>query len=186
MYVCLALVHLRTASSSQFGLRESEWKPCMLCRSCSQLFGCFLRMNILLLPDASVNREAAAVYRVKMKSHTSLALQSKCISTCKHILHWSGILTQILADSKTTSALIDSVKVMWYWFRLSSLPQKSFCFHRLPVFPTGNEQQTSCSRGLNYRESFFSGLCSKNCASKFVSYLFWPWGAKVTAALLHI
>lgn len=49
-------------------------------------------MNILLVPDASVNREAAAVYRVKM-SQTSLGLHSKCISMCKHTLQYSGTLT---------------------------------------------------------------------------------------------
>lgn len=60
-------------------------------------------MNILLVPDASVNREAAAVYRVKM-SQTSLGLHSKCISMCKHTLQYSGTLTH----KKTTSALVVS------------------------------------------------------------------------------
>ena len=65
-------------------------------------------MNILLVPDASVNREsAAAVYRVRMKSQTFLGLHSNCISTFKHMMV-SDTDTQIL-DTRTTCALIDSV-----------------------------------------------------------------------------
>lgn len=72
----------------------------------------FSQMNILLLPDASVNREAAAVYRVKMKSQSSSGLHSKCISMRKHTLQWSRTLThKYLQSQKSTSALTDSVKV---------------------------------------------------------------------------
>lgn len=48
----------------------------------------FSQMNILLLPDASVNREA--VYKVKMKSTTFLGLQSNYMCLCESILRGPG------------------------------------------------------------------------------------------------
>lgn len=52
------------------------------------LFWFFLQMNILLLPDASVNREA--VYKVKMKSTTFLGFQSNYMCLCESILRGLG------------------------------------------------------------------------------------------------
>lgn len=49
----------------------------------------FSQMNILLLPDASVNREA--VYKVKMKSTTFLGLQSNYMCLCESVLSGLGL-----------------------------------------------------------------------------------------------
>lgn len=112
VYMCVCLCSIITVWCERARARVSgEKHVCYAGVAPSYLDG-FLQMNILSLPDASVNRDAAAVYRAKLKSQTSLGLHSKCRGTWKHTLQWSGTLTQIHADSKTASALTDSVKVL--------------------------------------------------------------------------
>lgn len=113
-----------------------------MCRSCSQLFGWFLQMNILLQLDASVNREAAAVYRVRMKSQCSLALHSKCISTCKYTVEWQR--TQGMETALTYSLQnIDLYRVgMCLYISLNSAVYTSKVIS-CPARP--NKQQTEVS-----------------------------------------
>ena len=58
--------------------------------------------------------------------------------------------TQILADSKTTSALIDDVEVSGFSFSKVNYPLRV-----ASVYPKGNEQQTFSSIDLSNREGFF-------------------------------
>lgn len=128
---------------------QVETQSCRLCRSSSQLFGSwlfffflFLQMNISLLPDASVNREAAAVYRVKMNPllpldpppphpSSSWSLHSKNISTWTNSPQWSVTHRHLQTPSGTTSACWS---VTWSGVQLLAFPvfKRSFFFPDVP------------------------------------------------------
>ena len=133
--------------------KSLRWKPCTYCRRCSKLFGCFLQINILLVPDASVNREAAAVFKVKMKSQTSPGWHIKCMSPCKHTLQLSRTINtcrlQICTDKLCYHIGSDSAICFKVYFSSLQFP---LCF----------QWATKLQERQFYRESFYWGLCWKS------------------------